>query len=235
MEKKRFTAIVLAAGTGSRMKSGIPKQYMELNGFPLIYYSLMAFEQSAVDDVILVAGGEDISYCEENIVKKYGFHKVRAVVAGGVERYLSVYEGLKAAAGADYVLIHDGARPLLDEELIQSSIDGVVSENACVLATLVKDTIKIADADGYALESPDRSRLWAVQTPQSFSYDLIMEAYNCLFEKVRKGEPMPPITDDAMIVERMTGNKVKLIWGKYENLKVTTPEDLLIAKMFLKK
>jgi len=96
MEKKRFTAIVLAAGTGSRMKSGIPKQYMELNGFPLIYYSLRAFEESTVDDVILVAGGEDISYCEENIVKKYGFHKVRAVVAGGAERYLSVYEGLKA-------------------------------------------------------------------------------------------------------------------------------------------
>ena len=201
--RKRYTAIVLAAGSGRRMQSDTPKQFMELCGHPLVYYSLYAFEKSPVDDIILVTGKDDVSYCRKEIVEACDFRKVRAVIPGGKERYLSVYEGLKAAAGTDYVLIHD-----------------------------VKDTIKVGNAKHYAVDTPDRSCLWAVQTPQSFSYELLMEAYGEMWQAAESGER---ITDDAMIVERFTGHKVKLVQGKYENIKVTTPEDLLIAEVFLKK
>ncbi len=235
MDKKKFAAIVLAAGTGSRMNSDIPKQYMKLGGYPILYYSLKAFEESDVESVILVCGELDIAYCRREIVERYGFRKVCAVVAGGKERYLSVYEGLKVVPQVDYVLIHDGARPLIDRESICRSMDMVEKEKACVLAIPVKDTIKVSDDAGYALETPERSRLWAIQTPQSFSYNLIMEAYDRLFHAQLVGEILPPMTDDAMIVEQMSGHKVKLIQGKNENIKITTPEDLGVAEMFLKK
>lgn len=233
MEKqKHYTAIVLAAGSGRRMQSDIPKQFMELCGHPLLYYSLRAFEQSAVDDIVLVTGKDDISYCREKIVEAYGFQKVRAVIPGGKERYLSVYEGLKAAEGSDYVLIHDGARPLIDEMEIRLSMREVEEEHACVIGVPVKDTIKVGNLKNYATDTPDRSSLWAIQTPQSFSYTLLMEAYDKMW-KTAGAEAA--ITDDAMIVERFTGHPVKLVRGKYENIKVTTPEDLLIAEVFLKK
>ena len=154
------------------------------------------------------------------------------MIPGGKERYLSVYEGLKAAAGTDYVLIHDGARPMIDEMEIRLSMRAVEEEHACVIGVPVKDTIKVGNAKHYAVDTPDRSCLWAVQTPQSFSYELLMEAYGEMWQAAESGER---ITDDAMIVERFTGHKVKLIQGKYENIKVTTPEDLLIAEVFLKK
>lgn len=235
MDKKRFVAIVLAAGTGSRMNSDIPKQYMKLGDYPVLYYSLKAFEESDVESVILVSGAPDIAYCRKEIVERYGFRKVYAVVAGGKERYLSVYEGLKAVSQADYVLIHDGARPLIDQESIRRSMDVVETEKACVLATPVKDTIKVSDDAGYVMETPKRSRLWAIQTPQSFSYDLIMQAYAKLFLVQQAGDMLPLMTDDAMIVEQMSGHKVKLVQGKNENIKITTPEDLGVAELFLKK
>ena len=231
-KKKRYTAIVLAAGNGRRMQSDTPKQFMELCGHPLVYYSLYAFEKSPVDEVILVTGKDDVSYCKKEIIDGYGFQKVRAVIPGGKERYLSVYEGLKAAAGTDYVLIHDGARPLIDETEIQLSMRMVTLEDACVVGVPVKDTIKVGNLENYAVDTPDRSSLWAVQTPQSFSYELLMEAYDKMWREKDSGAV---ITDDAMIVERFTGHKVKLVQGKYENIKVTTPEDLLIAEVFLKK
>ena len=232
MSKAHCIAIVLSAGVGSRMHSDIPKQYMDLNGYPVIYYALRAFEESDVDSIVLVTSPEDVAFCRKNIVEKYGFTKVRAVVGGGAERYLSVYEGLKAAAGTDYVLIHDGARPMIDETEIRLSMRAVEEEHACVIGVPVKDTIKVGNAKHYAVDTPDRSCLWAVQTPQSFSYELLMEAYGEMWQAAESGER---ITDDAMIVERFTGHKVKLVQGKYENIKVTTPEDLLIAEVFLKK
>lgn len=232
MDKKKIAAIVLSAGSGSRMHSEIPKQYMQLAGFPVIYYSLKAFEESAVDEIVLVCGSSDEAFCRKNIVEKYGFSKIKAVVPGGSERYLSVYEGLKAVE-ADYVLIHDGARPVIDAESISLSMETVVEEKACVLAVPVKDTIKIADSEGYAASTPDRSRLWAVQTPQSFQTSLLREAYRRFFAAQKEGVKLPAITDDAMLVEQMTGQKVKLISGNYENLKITTSEDLLLAKAFL--
>ena len=228
----QYAAIVLSAGVGSRMHSDIPKQYMDLNGYPVIYYALRAFDESDVDCIVLVTAPEDVAFCRENIVERYGFAKVRAVVGGGTERYLSVYEGLKAAE-ADYILVHDGARPLIDAEDIRLCMDTVAREKACALATPVKDTIKVADADGYAIRTPDRSTLWAMQTPQCFSRELFVRAYDHLFEQMKAGPLSVPITDDAMIVEQMTGQKVRLIQGKYTNIKITTPEDLDAAKIFL--
>ncbi len=232
--KTKYAAIVLSAGSGSRMKSSTPKQYLMLGEYPVIYYSLKAFEESAVDSVILVAGAQDISFCENEIIKKYRFQKVKKVVSGAAERYLSVYEGLKAAE-ADYVLIHDGARPLITAELIRKSMETVQKENACILAVPVKDTIKRSDENGYVADSPDRSSMWAAQTPQSFSRRLLADAYENFFAMQKAGKTLPPITDDAMLIEKMTGKKAKLAEGSYRNLKITTPEDLLLAKIFLEK
>ena len=187
-----------------------------------------------VDDVILVTGAEDVAFCTENIVQKYHLTKVKDVVPGGAERYLSVLEGLKKAQNADYVLIHDGARPMISAEDIEKSMQMVEQEDACVLATPVKDTIKIVKK-GYVTDTPDRDTLWAMQTPQSFSTELLRNAYIQLETKQKKEKIVPNITDDAMIVEYMTGHKIRIIPGNYANIKITTPEDLAIAEMFLKK
>lgn len=234
IRQKRFAGIVLSAGTGKRMNSSIPKQYMALGNYPVIYYSLKAFEDSGVDEIILVAGAGDVDYCRKEIVEKFGLKKVCAVVEGGSERYFSVYEGLKAV-NADYVMIHDGARPHIDVELIRNSMETVEREKACIVAVPVKDTIKSVDKEGYVAETPERDTLWAVQTPQSFSYDLLMEAYQRLFKAQKLGKRLPIITDDAMILEQMMDRKVKIIPGSYKNIKITTQEDLGIAKLFLQK
>ena len=226
----KSAAIVLAAGQGKRMQSHVQKQFLLLNGRPLITYALEAFENSPVDQIILVAGPDEIRYCQEEIAEKYGFSKVTKVIAGGRERYHSVYEGLKAAEGAEYVLIHDGARPLLDQEMISRSLEGAKEYGACVVGMPVKDTIKTSGADGFVESTSDRSALWQVQTPQAFYYPWILEAYKKLFyrEEYQQG-----VTDDGMVLESMTAHKVKLIEGSYFNIKVTTPEDMAVAEALL--
>lgn len=224
----KVTAIVLAAGSGKRMHTKVRKQYLLLEEKPILYYSLKAFEDSRVENIILVVGKDEIEYCREEIVKRFGFQKIKAITAGGKERYDSVYEGLKAAGGADYVLIHDGARPFLTQEIIERTIDAVLKYQACVVGMPVKDTIKLADGEQFAKETPDRSCVWQVQTPQAFAYELLYDAYSRMLGKTEAG-----ITDDAMVVERMTDTKVKLIEGSYRNIKITTPEDLVLAKAFL--
>ena len=226
--KKKITAIVLAAGSGRRMGGDIPKQYMELSGKPVIYYSLKVFQDSVVDDIVLVVSDEYIEYCRKEIVERYGFSKVTDIISGGRERYDSVRNGLEACESADYVLIHDGARPFVDEKLIARLIDTVKECQACVAAVPVKDTIKIADGDGFVKETPDRSLLWQIQTPQAFFYPLILDAYEKMFAR---GEVS--VTDDSMVLEQMTEHKVKLVQGSYQNLKITTPEDLVAAEAYL--
>lgn len=228
-ESEIYTAIVLAAGSGKRMQTKVHKQYLDLLGKPVLYYALKAFEDSAVDEIILVTGKGEISYCQTEIVDRYGFKKVTHIVEGGKERYHSVYEGLKCAAGANYVLIHDGARPFVNEQILQSVMESVQENGACVTGVPVKDTIKIADGEGYAVETPDRNYVWAVQTPQAFSYGLIADAYT----KLMAAED-PTVTDDAMVIEKMTGKKVKLVPGSYRNIKITTPEDLIVAEAYLR-
>ena len=235
--KKRCVAIVLSAGQGKRMGTSIQKQYIELCGKPIICYCLEAFEKSEIiDDVIMVAGAGQEDYVTEEIVNKYHFGKVRAVVSGGKERYDSVWNGLKAVrdgmAGEEakegYVYIQDGARPFVDEEIIKRAYTCVEENRACVAGMPVKDTIKVVDEKNYVKGTPERKTLWLVQTPQVFNIQLIKEAYQKLIN-----EKIENATDDAMVVEQMMGHTVKLYPGAYENIKITTPEDLLVAEAFL--
>lgn len=245
MEKKRCTAIVLAAGRGSRMKSDVAKQYMLLRDKPVIWYALHAIEESAViDDCILVAGNKagDTDYMREEIVERYGFRKVRTIVAGGAERYDSVYQALKVIADDNmavssrdgYIFIHDGVRPFLTEEILERCYGAVEKYHACVVGMPVKDTIKLADGEGYAAQTPDRALLWQIQTPQVFDAPLIIASYEKLMEEKEKlAREGISVTDDAMAVERFTGYKVKLVEGSYENIKITTPEDLKVAEALM--
>lgn len=231
MEKSTaaYTAIVLAAGKGTRMNSKIQKQFLEVEGKPVLYYSLKCFQESPlIRDIILVTGKESLSYCKEEIVKKFGFSKVKKVTEGGKERYDSVYAGLCACDNTDYVLIHDGARPFVTEEIVERVCLSVKETGACVVGMPVKDTIKISDRNEMVESTPERERVWLVQTPQAFQYSLIKEAYESILNKDMSG-----ITDDAMIVEQESGVKVSLVRGSYENIKITTPEDMMIAEAFL--
>lgn len=228
----KITAIVVAAGSGSRMKSKTKKQFMEIKGKPVIWYSLFEFEKSRVDEIILVTGKEDIDYCKKEIVEKYNLKKIKNVVAGGSERYESVYNGLKEVTG-NIVLIHDGARPLINNEIIERSIEGAIKSDACVVGVPVKDTIKRANKEGYIIDTPNRSELWITQTPQSFKTDLVKMAYKKMKGELEKGNTTLNITDDAMVVEEFTTNQVRFVQGDYKNIKVTTPEDIDIAELFI--
>ena len=228
-----FAAIVLSAGVGSRMKSDIPKQYMDLAGKPVIYYSLKAFEDAGFSLIVLVCGKDDVEYCQKDIVKKYKLKNVTAVVPGGKERYHSVFEGLKAVGEADYVFIHDGARPMLTQEIIARLKDAVIKEEAAVAGMPVKDTIKIVDEEAYVADTPDRQYVWQVQTPQCFAYSIIYDAYQSIIQDEEEGWTIPKITDDAMVLEYATDHEVKMIEADYRNIKITTPEDLAIAQAFL--
>ena len=229
----KFAAVVLSGGTGSRMGSDIPKQYLEVAGKPVIYYSLKAFQDSNVSEIILVAAENYLEYCREHIVKAYRLDKVTKIVAGGRERYDSVLQGLRTVEDADYILIHDGARPMLTAGIIERTEQAAVRYGACVAGMPAKDTIKIADADGFGTATPDRRRTWLIQTPQAFSNDLIRSCYEKLHSDMEAGKKLPAITDDAMVVEYASATKVKFVEGSYRNIKITTPEDLLIARIYL--
>lgn len=232
----KYTAIVLAAGRGSRMKSSIQKQYLSLQGKPVLYYSLKAFEDSFVDRVILVTGAEEISYCKKEIVEKFEFQKVKAVVAGGKERYHSVYEGIRAITQCDYLLIHDGARPFLTQEILERARRELLQNQAAVAAVMSKDTVKLTDQQGYVAATPDRSLVWNVQTPQCFSFPIIKKAYEELIQKEDQLKARGiQITDDAMVVETFGNCRIKLFEGSYRNIKITTPEDMEIAEEYLAK
>ena len=228
---ERNTAIVLAAGQGKRMHSKVQKQFLEIQGYPVLYYSLRCFQESPlIQDIILVTGEEHVSWCREEIGEKYGFTKVSAVVSGGKERYDSVYEGLRACKDTEYVLIHDGARPFIDNGIIERGLMAAAQTGASVVGMPSKDTVKIADAEGNVSETPDRSSVWIVQTPQIFRYPLIYDAYTSILKKEMTG-----ITDDAMVAEHETGVKIRFSEGSYRNIKITTPEDLVIAEAFLRE
>lgn len=228
MNNQKTAAVVLAAGRGRRMNSDVQKQYLLINDKPVIYYTLQAFEKSDVDEVILVTGQDEIGYCRHEIVEKYGFKKVKAIVAGGKERFDSVYQGLLAIPDCSYVLIHDGARPFITPQLIHDNIECVKKEGACVTAVPSKDTVKIADADGFVKETPERASVWIIQTPQTFEYEMVRKAY-----EMRAEADDNTVTDDAMVVEKYMQQKIKLLTGDYRNIKITTPEDLIIAQAFV--
>ncbi|MGB9814255.1 MAG: 2-C-methyl-D-erythritol 4-phosphate cytidylyltransferase [Thermovenabulum sp.] len=220
------SAIIAAGGKGKRMNSAKSKQYLPLKGFPILYYTLTVFETlKEIDEIILVVGGQDVEFVKKEIINKYKFKKIK-VVEGGFERQDSVYNGLRSCAPqTDIVVIHDGVRPFITHKLILESIEAAKIYNAAGVAVPVKDTIKIVE-DGFIKTTPDRRKLFAIQTPQTFKYGLILEAHEAAKKEGFYG------TDDAVLVERL-GVKVKIIDGSYENIKITTPEDIIIAEAFL--
>ncbi len=229
MQKRPCVAVVLAAGNGKRMGGPVAKQFLEVNGKPLIFYALDTMETSKViDQVVLVVPEESIEYVKKEILEKYSLNKVVRVVAGGKERYDSVRNALRFIEKDTYIFIHDGARALVSEEILKRGLEQVEVCGACVAAVPVKDTIKRVDQDGFAVETPERSTLWTVQTPQVFAGEIIKEAYEALPETAN-------VTDDAGVVEWYGNAKVKMYLGDYTNLKVTTPEDMILMKSFLKK
>lgn len=229
------TAIVLAAGQGKRMKSATHKQYLIIKGRPVLYYSLKAFEDSFIDNIVLVTGKGEQDFCQKEIIQKYNFKKVTVITEGGKERYHSVAYGLRAIKWAcDYVFIHDGARPFIDNEILTRALNEVKLSGACVTGMPVKDTVKIADDNQYVASTPSRSLVWQIQTPQVFEKDLITDAYEkLLVNEERLIADGISITDDAMVVEYFSDKKIKLTEGSYKNIKITTPEDLKIAQIFL--
>lgn len=231
------SAVILAGGKGSRMNLDIPKQYLMLNDKPLLYYTIKAFEESRVDEIIVVTGDGIINgmteqdYCQKCIIQEFHFNKVKAYAKGGRERYNSVMNGLSEVNPvSDYVMVHDGARPCVSSEFINRCIDEVSEFGSSVAAVPVKDTIKIVDADMNVEGTPDRSCLWQIQTPQSFRYSDLIAAYNSL----KKDDNPGNITDDAMVMEKYGHEKVHITQGDYTNIKVTTREDLDILNIFLK-
>ena len=230
--------IMLAGGKGKRMGTKVSKQYLLLEDKPVLFYSLKAFEPY-VDEIIVVAAAGEEEYCKDNIIDKYGITKVSAVVTGGAERYLSVYAGLKAINHSDeeaYVLIHDGARPFIKGEVIKESISKVKETGACIVAVPSKDTVKIVNSNNIVESTPDRRNVWLVQTPQVFEYESIYKAYKAAVESGRED-----ITDDSMVMESFGDKEIHFVEGNYDNIKLTTPDDLihgmaiLRAKMDLEK
>ncbi len=229
----RTTAIVLAGGSGSRMGGDIKKQYMDLDGHTVLWHSLKAFEDSDVNDIILVCPDDDMFEIAETYYPE--FPKIGQFISSGDERYHSVYNGLRAVCGSDHVLIHDGARPFVDGDTIARCLKELESGTpACVAAVPSKDTVKIADENVMVISTPDRRSVWNIQTPQCFEYSLIYKAYSELISREFEGTLGDlNITDDAMVVEHFGGTPVKLVMGSYNNIKITTPEDLPLAHAIL--
>jgi 2-C-methyl-D-erythritol 4-phosphate cytidylyltransferase len=236
------------------MGSDVPKQYMLLDGRPVLYYCLKAFEDSFIDEIVIVASEDDFSYIKEEIADRYGITKVKHIVAGGAERYDSVLCGLRAAGECDYVFIHDGARPFVDAQILERAYETVKEFGTAIVAVASKDTVKIVDDDGVCVDTPNRSTVWLMQTPQVFRFREILGAYENMASYIKesgdgyknvdadKGSvngvngsvKRINITDDAMVMEHFGDLPVHVSEGSYRNIKITTPEDMLVAEAFLK-
>jgi 2-C-methyl-D-erythritol 4-phosphate cytidylyltransferase len=225
----KTAAIITAAGAGIRMGGDRAKQFMDLDGRPLLAVTLDRFELSPeIDGIVLVVPSGKMDYCRDEIVKPYGFAKVVKVVAGGERRQDSVKLGLEATEGRyPVVLIHDGVRPLVSPDLISRIVREMNRYRAVIPALAAKETIKEADRAGLVVKTHDRSALWLVQTPQAFRYEDILEAHRRAFR-----ENWEEMTDDALLMERM-GVPVKILEGSEENIKITTPRDLELARFLL--
>jgi 2-C-methyl-D-erythritol 4-phosphate cytidylyltransferase len=226
---QKIVAIVVAAGTGSRMGAGINKQFINIKDKPLLYYTLLAFESnSEIDEIVVTAKMEEIQYIKDSIIAKYRFHKIVDIIVGGKERQDSVYNALKSIKKCDIVLIHDGARPFVTNQIIQDGIEYTRLYGAAACGVVPKDTVKCRDNEGFSKGTLNREELFNVQTPQCFNYKLIVEAHEkCHDNNMR-------VTDDTAVLEYL-GHKIYLYQGSYDNIKVTTPEDLAIADRLVEK
>lgn len=227
-KKLKVSAVIVAAGTGSRMKMGEKKQFLSIGGLPVIVHCLKVFENcDQVDDIIIVLSADDMDYFNNEIYKKFGFKKIKSIAAGGNTRQQSVYSGLsKVEKTTDIVMIHDGARPFVKEEELIASINAAQKFGAACIAVPVKDTIKVVDSSRFVQNTPNRANLWAVQTPQTFKYDTILKIHSIALEKGITG------SDDASLAEACN-IKVYICEGRYDNIKITTKEDLIYAQYFV--
>ena len=223
------TAVIVAAGKGRRMGTEVSKQFLPLCGKEILAHSVEKFEKAEnIRDIVLVTGEDSLQDVRE-MSQEYGWKKIVSVVAGGKERQDSVWNGLQAvSADTDIILIHDGVRPFVTEDILNHSIETAVEMGGCVAGVPAKDTIKVCNGENIAVSTPDRSTLWQIQTPQTFRKDLILQAY-----QKAKAEGFVG-TDDASLAE-YSGCSVKVIMGSYRNIKITTKEDLLIGEAFLKE
>lgn len=217
------TAIILSGGRGKRMGASVSKQFIMLKNKPILYYTIKKFlDNKDIDNIVLVLPEDEIDYFKENILDKFDLD-ISKIVLGGKERQDSVYNGLKECKDSDIVLIHDGARPFVSDEIISNGIKFAKEYGAAAPGVMPKDTIKVKDLDSFSKSTPKRSDLVSVQTPQVFKYDLITKCH----EKIKiEGRE---VTDDTMVVE-IYGNKVFLYDGEYTNIKITTPEDLILGE-----
>jgi 2-C-methyl-D-erythritol 4-phosphate cytidylyltransferase len=225
--KMKNVAIIVAGGLGKRIEGNLPKQFLTLGGKPILAHTIEKFQRcDLVDEIILVVPEDHLGYCSQTIVEGYSFDKIRRIVCGGKERQDSVYQGLKACSNStSLVVIHDGVRPLISVEKISESIELCRNKKAVIVAVPVKDTIKRV-VDSSVIATLDRTKLWLVQTPQVFEYKLIWDAYEKAIGENFIG------TDDSALVERL-GCEVAVLEGEYNNIKITTKEDLIMAEKLL--
>lgn len=229
--KDTFVSVIIpAAGMGKRMNSSINKQFIPLKQKPVLAHTIEKFTKcDNIDEIIVVVREDERDICLEEVVKPYSLLKVKKIVSGGKERKDSVYNGLREVSHrCDIVIVHDGARPFVNVDCINNSIKGALEYGACVVGVPVKDTIKVVNDCNDILDTPNRNTLWAVQTPQTFSYKLLLKAYE---ESIKLGYSA---TDDSMLVEKL-GHTVKMIKGSYDNIKITTPEDIILGDRILEK
>jgi len=225
----KTVAIIPAAGSGIRMESKRAKQFLSLDGKPILALTLEPFQESTVDAIILVVPLDDLEYCKKEIVERFGFTKVKKIVPGGKWRQDSVRFGLEATEGKyDLVLIHDGVRPLIKKRLIERVIKEAITNRAVITALPAKETVKEVNELRDVVKTYDRERVWMVQTPQAFRYQDILNAHH----KALK-EGWEEATDDALLVEK-SGITVKVVEGSEKNIKVTTPDDLELARLLLR-
>jgi len=223
MGSNKAGVVIVAAGKSERM-DGVDKLFAEIGGIPLIARVIDYFQQcDAIDEIVVVMGKDNLEK-GQNLVDERNWAKVTHVCAGGARRQDSVNEGLKKITNCEWVVIHDGARPLIPENIIEKGLVEAKETGAAIAAVPVKDTIKSVVKMGFVEGTLNRDKLWAVQTPQVFKFDLISRAHREITEDV---------TDDAMMVEKL-GNKVKVFMGSYQNIKITTPEDLALAEVLLR-
>jgi 2-C-methyl-D-erythritol 4-phosphate cytidylyltransferase len=223
-----ISAIILAGGKGKRMNSKVSKQFIEIKDKPVIYYTIKKFnENKNIDNIVVVLPKDEVDYFKENVLKKYTL-KVDKIVIGGAERQDSVYNGLKSLEqdSVDIVLIHDGARPFISDRIIEEGINYAAVYGASAPGVMPKDTIKIKSEEGFSINTPKRETLMAIQTPQVFKFNEILRCH----EKIKEDKIL--VTDDTMVVEQY-GYNVYLYEGEYTNIKITTPEDLILGEKLI--
>ena len=221
---QKNAAVIVAAGSGTRMGAQIPKQFLEVMGRPILAHTVEKFQNNGcIDEIIIVTSESYISFCA-NMAKNCGFDKVRAIVLGGATRQISVMNGIaQVSDDIDNVFIHDGARPLVSDRVIAKCAEALADNTACAVGVPMKDTIKYSDNGEYIDRTVDRSHLWQIQTPQCFRVELISE---CHRRAVNDGFEA---TDDCMLLEHY-GEKVALVEGDYENIKITSPQDIFVME-----